>query len=119
MDEIRMYILINSSVKMTKGKCIAQAGHGISEVTAYMVKYIPHEWEIYYLSDHTKITLKCPLDLLKVIYNKYNDKNKDIWCINVIDAGRTQVEPGTMTAVIFKPLQKKDIPNELLELKLY
>ena len=118
-DELRMYILLNSSVKMKSGKAVAQAGHGISEMTEFMIKTNDTDWSKYVLHSHAKIALKCPEPLLESIYHKYKDRSKPIWCLDVEDEGRTQVPEGTRTAVVFKPMRKADAPEELETLRLY
>lgn len=120
-----MYILLNSTVKMGTGKAVAQGGHGISAVTEIMIKHYPEIWKKYTKqSDHTKIVLACPQHVMESFLEKYEwTENKQInenhcWCIKVIDAGRTQVEPGTMTAIIFCPMTKVDAPELFETLKL-
>ena len=118
-EELRMYILLNSSVKMSCGKAVAQAGHGICEVTNHMVKTNNPKWTQYLQNGHPKIALKCPVDILEHLKEKYQDKSQEIWCMDVVDAGRTQLEPGTMTALVFVPMEKKSAPEEIVNLKLY
>ncbi len=118
-DELRMYILLNSSVKMKSGKAVAQAGHGISEMTEFLIRIDDNQWQRYILHSHAKVVLKCPEPLLKSIFYKYKDRSQPIWCLDVEDEGRTQVPEGTMTAVVFKPMRKGDAPEELEILKLY
>ena len=118
-NELRMYILLNSSVKMKPGKAVAQAGHGVSEMTEYLIKHNVEVWKKYKKNNHPKISLKCPEDQLLRIYDKYKDRGQRVWCLNVEDAGRTQVPEGTVTALIFNPMCKVDIPEEMDSLKLY
>nr|QBK85991.1 MAG: peptidyl-tRNA hydrolase [Marseillevirus LCMAC101] len=117
--ELRMYILLNTSVKMKPGKAIAQAGHGISEMTEYLVKRNDPVWREYRQNSYPKIALKCPEDLLLNLHSKYKDRSQSVWCLNVEDEGRTQVPKGTVTAVVFKPMRKVDVPEELETLRLY
>ncbi len=118
-DELRMYILLNSSVKMKSGKAVAQAGHGISEMTEFLIQTRDPAWPKYVQFSHPKIVLKCPEPLLESIYHKYNDRSRPVWCLDVEDEGRTQVPEGTRTAVVFKPMRKVDAPEELEGLRLY
>ncbi len=118
-SELRMYILLNSSVKMSCGKAIAQAGHGICDVTEHMVKTKNPKWKKYIQNDHPKIALKCPQNILQMLEEKYKDKSREIWCVHIIDQGKTQVEPGTMTALVFVPMEKSSAPEEFGNLKLY
>ena len=118
-NELRMYILLNSSVKMKPGKAVAQAGHGISEMTEFLIQTRDPDWSKYSSHSHAKVALKCPEHLLTSIYHKYKDRSQVIWCLDVEDEGRTQVPEGTRTAVVFKPMRKADAPEELDVLKLY
>jgi peptidyl-tRNA hydrolase len=114
-----MYILLNSTVKMKPGKAVAQAGHGISEMTEFLIKTNDPDWPKYKKNSHPKISKKCPEHLLDAIYNKYKDRSQRVWCLDVVDEGRTQVPEGTRTAVVFKPMRKIDCPDEVAELSLY
>ena len=118
-NELRMYILMNSSAKMKPGKAISRAGHGISEMTEYLIKHKPIEWKIYSRNSHPKITLKCPEEELIDIYQRYKDRSRSVWCLDVKDQGRTQVPEGTMTALVFNPMKNIDVPKEINSLKLY
>ena len=118
-NELRMYILLNSSAKMKPGKAVSQACHATSKMTEHLIKYDPELWEKYKKGSHTKISLKCSEDDLFKIYDKYKDRSNKSWCLNVKDEGRTQVPRGTVTALIFKPTYKVDIPEELNSFKLY
>ena len=118
-NELRMYILLNSSVKMKPGKAVAQSGHGISEMTEFLIRTHDPEWSTYVLHSHAKVALKCPEPLLNTIYDKYKNRSRSIWCLDVEDEGRTQVPEGTRTAVVFKPMRKVDAPEELETLRLY
>lgn len=121
MSELRMYILLNSSVKMGLGKSVAQAGHGIAAVIETCLKHCPAHLKLYHSGDHAKITLKAPENLLKELVHEYsfNSQRPDsVWCHHVIDAGRTQVAPGTMTAVVFCPMREHQRPAALQSLKL-
>ena len=118
-SELRMYILINSSIKMTPGKMISQAGHVVSMVTETMVKKYPSAWDRYRRDCQTKIVLKCPQLLMETVIARYSkEMNECVWCEHVLDAGRTQVEPNTLTAIAFCPMNKCDLPEILSDLKL-
>lgn len=119
INELRMYILLNASVKMSSGKAVAQAGHGISEITEYLVRRNDPCWKGYQKGNNPKIALKCPQNLMEDLYDRYSDRSREIWCLNVIDQGRTQLPEGTMSAVVFKPMRKVDLPEEISNLKLY
>lgn len=119
-NELRMYILLNSDVKMSPGKAVAQAGHVISKVTEIMILRYPDKWREYTKAQiHAKIALKCPQAIMEDLISGYSDMSKNQWCKHVQDAGRTQLEPGTLTAIAFCPLLSTQVPEALKNLKLY
>ena len=63
----------------------------------------------------TKIILKANQELMETLLEKYRKK---ISCFQVIDAGKTQIEPNSFTVLAFEPLRLKDVPEELDVLKL-
>lgn len=117
MEEYRMYIIVNSDAKMGKGKIASQVGHAVMAVTEIMVKEYPQIWRSYAEYVHPKICLKANSELMHEIFNTYdwiNHSDKQVWCRGIKDAGRTQVEPGTLTAIAFCPMKKSTMPRRLL-----
>lgn len=45
-------------------------------------------------------------------------ESTDAWCVYVRDAGRTQIEEGTLTCIAFKPMNRDKCPTFLNKLKL-
>ena len=117
-DEYKMYILVNADAKMGKGKIASQVGHAVMAVTEIMIIEYPTEWHKYKCNRiHAKICLKASNDLINEIYEKYDylqHPNKKVWCSGIKDIGRTQVEPGTLTAIAFNPMKKSSMPKILL-----
>ena len=115
---MHVYIVIDSSLSMGKGKAVAQACHGMSEVTEYMITHHYDEWKEYQSQMHRKITLKADRDSFMALYNKYGrSKYSNLWCVSVIDAGLTQVPSGSITCLVFRPTNER--PDDLARLKLY
>ena len=110
--ELRIYVLINSTLKMTNGKIISQVSHGISDVTEYLLLNDQSLYKQYKSYGQPKIILKCPETLLKTIYDKYK-------CFAVFDAGLTQVPTGSLTCLVFQPMIKSQVPDEFETLRLY
>ena len=117
MNELRMYILVNASVKMSAGKMAAQTGHAISAVTERMVSAYQSDWGKYKHGGHPKIVLKAPEEEMIKLLDRY-ERDERIWCIGIRDAGRTQLPPNTFTALAFRPMYKTELPEELINLKL-
>ena len=109
-----MYIIVNSSLKMGKGKIAAQVGHGVQKMTEYCLEHHKELWTKYVNSGIPKIVLKTSQDqLLEVI-----DKTENIFKSYVIDEGRTQIPKNSLTAVAYIPLLKENAPDILKNLKL-
>ena len=110
-----MYIIVNSSLKMGKGKIAAQVGHGVHKMTEYCLEHQKELWGKYKNSGIPKIVLKTSKDqLLKVI-----DKTKNIFKSYVIDEGRTQIAKNSLTVVAYIPLSKKDAPDIFKDKKIF
>jgi peptidyl-tRNA hydrolase, PTH2 family len=101
MYEYVMYILVNTDLKMDKGKIAAQVGH-VTEMIAgkmYVDKLNNSIFENYCKYIHNgrkKVVLKATQSQLEAVMN-------DLDAVYVIDAGRTQIPSGSMTVVGFYP----------------
>jgi peptidyl-tRNA hydrolase, PTH2 family len=110
-----MYIIVNSSLKMGKGKLAAQVGHGVHKMAQYCLEHKKDLWNKYVNSNIPKIVLKTKSQeqLLEVI-----DKTKNIFKSYVIDEGRTQIAKNSLTVVSYEPMLKENVPDVIKELKL-
>jgi len=116
----QIYIVINNSLNMSKGKAVTQACHGMTKMTVYMNKNNSIFWEKYTKSGEKKIVLKATNEQFEKLSEKYENKtNKNIFCFKIIDAGFTQIPAGSETCLVFCPIQTNEIPNDLKILKLY
>ena len=110
-----MYILVNKSLPMKTGKIASQVGHAVQKVTEYCLKNKKDIWKKYCKNNYPKIVLKVPSEeLLLEILNKLKNFER----IPIIDLGRTQIKPNSLTTVGFIPIIKDDIPDCIKELKL-
>lgn len=114
--EFKQAIVIRSDLKMDKGKIAAQASHASLEAVRKMeVKY--HDWvENWVEQGQKKIVLKVGsekdlLDLFDAVKRKFP-------CALIKDAGHTQVEAGSLTALAIGPLPEKDLDQFTGKLKL-
>ena len=110
-----MYIIVNSSLKMGKGKLAAQVGHGVHKMAQYCLEHKKELWNSYINSNYPKVVLKTKSQeqLLEVI-----DKTKNIFKSYVIDEGRTQIAKNSLTVVSYEPMLKENVPDVIKELKL-
>lgn len=109
----KMYILVNTSVKLSAGKIAAQVGHAVQKTTTRCIN--TRKWTEYVRSSMPKIVLKIPSEEL---FASILDQTKHIFKSYVVDEGRTQCPPGTVTAVGYDPLYETEIPSCFNNLKL-
>ncbi len=108
-------IVLRRDLKMGTGKAIAQACHaslGAYKLTSPRVRKL---WEE---SGAKKVILRVNSESeLLEIYKKA--KEKKLPCFLVVDAGLTQLKPGTKTAVAIGPCKEKQVDEIVGHLKLY
>ena len=101
-----MYIVVNDNLKMGKGKIASQVGHCVQHIVEEIItshyvnkKHVYSETYTRYMNwknGSKKIVLKASKDeLIKL--------SKEIYSYTVYDAGKTQIESGSMTVVGFYP----------------
>lgn len=91
-----MYIFVNTTLKMDKGKTAAQVGHFCQKATEYMLTAENSAYAAWKMHGSKKIVLRATAEQ---IYQLARMKNSII----IIDAGLTQIAPGSMTVVGFCP----------------
>jgi PTH2 family peptidyl-tRNA hydrolase len=116
MGELRMYILINSTLKMSKGKVAGQACHACQYITEFMINNRPEQFQRY-KNIAPKIILRSDERQMRKLLAKYSDASKPVYCIPVYDLGRTQVPPNSFTALGFIPMSEQI--EELIHLPLF
>ena len=100
-----MYIFINTSLKMTPGKVAGQVGHLVQNIME----------ELLTLGNKSKIYKRyldwkadgCTKIVLKATQEQINELIKMNESFYIIDAGRTQIDPGSLTVVGFYPVITK------------
>ncbi len=102
-----MYILVNNDLQMGKGKIAAQVGHVVQNLVEDIItkKYeskkvqnICTDYEIWKREGCPKIVLKATKEQLE----KLSEMDKARF---IIDAGKTQIAPGSLTVVGFPPMR--------------
>ena len=117
--EITMYLFVNTDLGMKAGKVAAQTCHVTRQITDQIIRSgyesnkIPESYLTYmrWINDgEKKITLKATEAQLRELI-----KEEDSY--HVIDAGRTQIAPNSLTVVGFKPSNK--LSEKFKDYKLY
>lgn len=118
----KMYIFVNNDLKMDKGKIASQVGHGVQHIvddilTNYYAGFNSYKqiykdymsWKNY--NGCVKIVLKATFEQLLLLKELPGSTF-------VIDAGRTQINPGSLTVVAFYPKNSKKMENKFSKYKL-
>lgn len=101
MDDYVMYFMVNNDLHMGKGKIAAQIGHAVQALCEKILLDRKHgdaytryvQWSI---NGAKKIVLKAQESDLR----NFKDTAETVY---VIDAGHTQVSPGSLTVIGFYP----------------
>lgn len=102
MDEKVMYVFINKGLGMSNGKACAQASH--AAVKAYLLtsKEVREKWDS---GSYTKIILGAKnSNELEEIAKEIYGNNLNVWLVR--DEGRTELEPGSLTALAVEIVDK-------------
>lgn len=102
-----MYIVVCSDLQMGKGKIASQVGHVVQDIVEDIMikKYeskknlgVCNDYEIWKNEGQKKVVLKATnaelMKLLTLDSARY-----------IVDAGKTQIEPGSLTVVGFPPMR--------------
>jgi len=115
MSEYKQVIIVRTDLGMKKGKIASQVAH--ASVSAYVKTLQEHkEWADEWFLMQKKIVLKVnnELELLKI----FMEAKKELPCVLIKDAGRTQILPGTITALAIGPAPEEKINKFTKNLKL-
>lgn len=118
--EYAMYIIINNDLDMKKGKIGAQASHAACKVTRILHNQNNTNYNAWLKNGEAKIVLGArEAEMLQLIDKYDNSKSRDTHrCVNIHDAGLTQIPANSLTAIAFFPCLKKNAPEETKKLKL-
>lgn len=113
-SEIKQVIVVRKDLDIGKGKLIAQACHASLEAYKLASKKIIKEWE---KQGSKKVVLKVKsLDELLQVYEKAKEAKLPVALIS--DAGKTQLEKGTITCLAIGPYYSEEIDKITGNLKL-
>ena len=114
----KMVIVVREDLKMRPGKVAAQVGHGVLAAYKLALKNTPQavaEWEEI---GQMKVVVRC--DSQKELMDIYHQAIKlGVPSEYIQDAGRTQVEPGSITVCAVGPAKLHIMDQITGHLKLY
>jgi len=118
--EMTSYLIINNDLNMSKGKIASQVAHGILDVHRFLLfNKINHD---YWSKNGEKIVaLKADKKTIELLLKEYEEsiiKENTFNVFPVYDAGRTEVESGSLTVLACCPVTQDKIPDEIKKLKL-
>lgn len=111
--EIVIYLIVRNDLNMSPGKVAAQCGHGVelalNQGKRYAPNWIPND------PPCTKIVLQADFSEMKSLLETIST----IHSCSVIDEGRTEIEPGSLTVISMIPMPKHLAKPFVSHLKLY
>ncbi|KAL0245561.1 peptidyl-tRNA hydrolase [Cryptococcus tetragattii IND107] len=116
-EEMKLVLVVNDELKMTKGKIVAQAGHATLACAMTLKEANPKLFKAWQMQGQPKIALRgANTEEIETLAAQARSVNL---CARTIrDAGRTQVAPGSKTIVGIGPGPAKLINTITGKLKL-
>jgi peptidyl-tRNA hydrolase, PTH2 family len=122
VDEVVQYLVFRGDVRLPKGKAAAQAGHAvqlairaIEQSGDEQAKRWLAEWEA---GSYTKIAVRVA-DLVQLRDLATRLDSAHIIHVEVVDEGRTAIEPGTATVLGLQPVPKSLVSSIISAFPLY
>ncbi|MGZ4893066.1 MAG: peptidyl-tRNA hydrolase Pth2 [Halobacteriota archaeon] len=112
--EYKQCLIIRSDLKLTSGKMAVQLAHAAVAAYERSDRIIKRRW---YNEGQKKVALKVPT--LKELYElKSIAEARGLVTALVVDAGLTEVPPGTVTALGIGPEKEEELDKVTCDLKL-
>ena len=116
-EEYKLVILVRKDIKMGTGKIAAQVGHAAVECALYAEKKDKKSFDAWLGCGQAKVVLK--VDSLEDLKRYMSEaRSVGLHTTMITDAGRTQIEPGTVTCLGIGPAPISDIDKVTGELKM-
>ena len=115
--EHKLACVVNTSLKMGKGKIAAQVGHLCMEVALGLVRNRPDLLQAWTRLGQAKVVLKAlDSEEMNLLIDRAKEANLPTWSIR--DAGRTQIPSGSMTVIGIGPAPVEQVDAVRSYLKL-
>jgi PTH2 family peptidyl-tRNA hydrolase len=117
MQDYKQIILVRTDLKMGTGKKCAQSCHAAVSAADIVRVKDKNSWKIWKNTGQKKVVLRVSgIEELNKIVTKLEKSNLNYFLVK--DAGLTQLEPGTVTALGIGPAKAIDIDEITGDLKL-
>ncbi|MHA2093757.1 MAG: peptidyl-tRNA hydrolase Pth2 [Candidatus Hodarchaeales archaeon] len=118
MLELKQVLILRKDLKMSKGKAAAQASHAAVGAAIKLMRQNPTLFNKWWNGGQMKVVLAVESETqLEDVESRIRRLGAFVTKIN--DAGRTQLPPGTTTALGIGPHNQMDIEKITSTLKLY
>lgn len=118
MLELKQVIILRKDLHMSKGKAAAQASHAAVAAAFESRREKPNQFSLWWDAGQKKVVLAVDSEAeLLAIESKL--KSTGVIVIKIDDAGRTQLPPGTTTALGIGPHAQKEVEEITSTLKLF
>ncbi len=104
----KQVLIIRTDIKMSAGKKVVQGAHASILASERARKLYSGAWQSWYEEGMRKIA--CKVDSIEALFDlKARAEQRNLPCAIVADAGLTELEPGTVTALGIGPARDYDI----------
>lgn len=120
-DDYVMYIIVNNDLKMEKGKIASQVGHVVGIITEEIMRGVTGAVTHEKMEDYQLYTRWSKIGYKKIVLKGTEAELKELIdtekkCRYIIDAGKTQIAPNSLTVVGFFP--RADMGEKMKKFKL-
>ena len=116
--ELKQVLILRKDLKMSKGKAAAQASHAAVSAAIKMMRQNPTLFNKWWNGGQMKVVLAVESETqLEEIESRI--RRSGVFVAKINDAGRTQLPPGTTTALGIGPHNQLEIEKITSTLKLY
>jgi PTH2 family peptidyl-tRNA hydrolase len=116
-EPVKMVCIVNTSLKMGKGKIAAQVGHAAVSATLKAGEKTPELLDAWLSSGQKKVCLKA-VDSEHLLELEKAAINQGILSVKIHDAGHTQIPKGSLTVLALGPEIEESVNSLTGELKL-
>lgn len=116
-EEYKIVVLVRMDLDMGKGKIAAQVGHASVDLALRAQKMDKKSFDAWMSNGQKKVVLKVA-NKDEMIRYMNEARSCGLYTCAITDAGRTQIEPGSMTVVGIGPAPDSEIDKVTGTLKM-